>query len=76
MPIITLEEYAALKAQGLIQLSTNPSDPEKIDIHIDRSQKETISKAAVLDWTNQQIATRQAEILELDTIKQDITNIP
>jgi hypothetical protein len=70
MPIIKPEEYPALKAAGLIELRKLPNG--RIEVEIDRGEKEDYSKASILTWLAEDRAAHVAYISILDTIKADI----
>jgi len=70
MPIINPEEYAALKAQGLITLAKLPSG--KVRVTIDRGEMEEYGKAAILSWLAEERKIHSAAITVLDAIYADI----
>ena len=70
MPIITPEEYAALKAQGLISLVKQPDG--KIRVTIDRGESKEYGKAAILSWLAEERKIHSDAIVVLDTITADI----
>jgi len=70
MPIITPEEYAALKAQGLISLVKQPDG--KIRVTIDRGESEEYGKAAILSWLADERKIHADQVVILDAIKADI----
>lgn len=72
MPIISPEEYQALKAGGKIRLAQNVADPAKLDIAIDRGEFETMKKTAILSWLDGEIATSQTLTTLLQSIRADV----
>lgn len=75
MPIIDPSEYQALKNAGKIRLTQNVADPTKIDIAIDRGELETMNKAAILSWLDDQITESQALTALLQSIRTDVENV-
>ena len=68
--LLKLEEYAQLKAQGLITLTKRPNGD--IRIKIDRGERDDQTKATLLAWLETERAPHVAALATLDTIKADI----
>jgi len=84
MPIITPDEYPALKAGStpaipagpLIRLSRDPGDPLKIRVIIIRGELEVIGEAAILAWLAAERQPHVDYIALLDEIKADVEAVP
>lgn len=70
MPIIKPEEYAALKAQGLITLAKQPSG--KIRVSINRGEMDEYAKPVILAWLADERKIHTDAVSVLDIIKSDI----
>jgi len=70
MPIIKPEEYAALKAAGLITLVKQPNG--KIRVTINRGEMEEYGKAAILTWLANERKVLTDQVVIIDAIKADI----
>jgi hypothetical protein len=68
--IIKPEEYAALKAAGLITVLKRPDG--SIRIKIDRGEREDQAKSALLTWLESEMEPHKAAIARLEAIKADI----
>jgi hypothetical protein len=71
--ILKPEEYAALKAAGLISFVKRPNGD--IRIKVDRGEREDLTKDALLAWIEAERAPLVAALATLDAIEADIITL-